>query len=524
MRSRAIETAAVAAVASIIIAAIALPVLRAPSQRIFGMPIAGHHHDPFTFMQQIDGPIVAGPYLQPATDVPGTMIARAAGPVAAYNWLVLLSFPLAAAAAYLLARHLAIAPPWAAVAAIAFAFSPFHLSHAAYHPHIAQTFWIPLYLLALWRTIDRPAPATMAVLALSVAGVTLSNFYGGLIAAVITPVALSAYWLFAARRAPDAARRVAVTTVCLACLGLAGVAYVTQFAGDVSVNTARYAAAPDDLVRYGARWWSYLMPPAAHPIAGAVVQRAWHGAGVDVGLLEQQVSLGWGFVALAFVAAAAAVHRPGAAAAKVSILVSLAAAAFICSLAGGFGALVHPLVPMFRSYARFGVVVQLMMALLAATGAERLWRSGRLPARAACIALLMLAAAEYVVWPPSMSRDALPTDAHRWVAARTGRSRVLDCVERGPDASSIQWLTRNQVTSYGEPFLDCTEPDLAAKLAAAGYTHLLVRRASPEGRWLAGRRTPEGLQAAAHFDDSAVYAVAALVPAVRIVSVGGMHP
>jgi len=52
-------------------------------------------------------------FMQPVTDLTGAALARIAGPVAAYNWLVLISFPLAAAAAYLLARHLTLArtPP-----------------------------------------------------------------------------------------------------------------------------------------------------------------------------------------------------------------------------------------------------------------------------------------------------------------------------------------------------------------------------------------------------------------------------
>ena len=41
---------------------------------------------------------------------------------------------------------------------MAYAFSPFHLAQAAYHPHIAQTQWMPLYLLALWRCLDDASP------------------------------------------------------------------------------------------------------------------------------------------------------------------------------------------------------------------------------------------------------------------------------------------------------------------------------------------------------------------------------
>ena len=82
---------------------------------------------------------------------------------------------------------------------MAYAFSPFHLAHAAYHPHVAQIQWMPLYLLALWRCLDRPSPPAVAFLAVATIAVTLSNFYAGLIAAVITPVAVVAYW-FVTRR------------------------------------------------------------------------------------------------------------------------------------------------------------------------------------------------------------------------------------------------------------------------------------------------------------------------------------
>src|SRR6185503_5740675 len=213
------------AVALILTLVIAAPVLRAPSDRIFGMETVGRHHDPFTVMEQFGRPFVLGAYSQPLTDVPGAWLARASGPVAAYNWLVLLTFPLSAAAAYMLARHLTLSAAGSGIAALAFAFSPFHLAHAAYHPHIAQTQWVPLYLLALWRCLDRSSAAAVGVLAISIAGVTLSNFYGGLIAAVLTPAAVTAYWFFVARRLPRAGLQLAITIGSLAVIAACGFAY-----------------------------------------------------------------------------------------------------------------------------------------------------------------------------------------------------------------------------------------------------------------------------------------------------------
>src|SRR6188472_3616879 len=96
----------IAAAMTVVMAA---PVIRAPSERIFGS--AGTfvqddpNRDPLVVIDQMRTGHVPSPYLQPLTDLPGRALARVLGPVAAYNALILITFPLAAAAAYLLARH-----------------------------------------------------------------------------------------------------------------------------------------------------------------------------------------------------------------------------------------------------------------------------------------------------------------------------------------------------------------------------------------------------------------------------------
>lgn len=168
--------------------------LRAPSERVFGTEIVGRHHDPFMLMRRFELGLRSDLYGQPISDVAGALLARAMGGVAAYNLLVFASFPLALAAVYWLARHLAVSRA-AATVALAFAFSPFHLAHAAYHPHIAQVQWQPLYVLALWRCLDALMPAAIIGLTGATGAVTLSNSYGGFIAAVLTPVMVPVYWL-----------------------------------------------------------------------------------------------------------------------------------------------------------------------------------------------------------------------------------------------------------------------------------------------------------------------------------------
>jgi hypothetical protein len=186
--------AAVFALATLLTVVIAWPVVRAPTEMIYGREIAGRHYDAYTVIEQFGNGLPAtGLSEQPVADRAGWLLARMLPAVAAYNVIVLLTFPLTAAATYLLARHLLASHGAAAIAAMFFAFAPLRLVHAAYHPHIVQTQWLPLYLLALFALIDRPTWWRAAGVAVSCAGLALSNYYGGLIGAVITPLAIVAY-------------------------------------------------------------------------------------------------------------------------------------------------------------------------------------------------------------------------------------------------------------------------------------------------------------------------------------------
>jgi hypothetical protein len=529
-RALAFESIGIGALAAIVIAVIALPVLRAPSDRVFGMEIVGRHYDPFLVMEQISRPLrIGGVYSQPVTDVPGAMLARIAGPVAGYNWLVLLTFPLSAVSAYLLARYLALTGTASSFAALAFAFSPFHLSQSAYHAHIAQTQWIPLYLLALWRCLDRAGPATSGCLAAAAIAVTLSNFYGGLIAAVMTPFAMAAHWFWLRGEGPRSARRLGIACLVLTIVGAGWLLYARVTAPSVFADAASFGYPPADLVKYGARWWSYFVPPIEQPWLGNLSKRIWDAAGVRDGLLEQQVSLGFGIITLALVGVVSGLRRDGATRVTIGVpaLVILAAVAWMVSLApghAGSGSTVsppsewlHAMLPMFRSYGRFGVVVQLMAVMLAGIGIDRLRRAPMPFARTICVALVLVCCAEYAVSPSAMSRDVLPTSAHRWVMRHAGAARVLDCTPLSPESASIIWLTNGRITLLGGGIDDCAEPHLADALAAKRYTHMIDRHPLPAQAPL------DGFSLTAGFEDGQVLSVTAPVPPIFTATMQGFH-
>jgi hypothetical protein len=181
-------------------------------------------------------------------------------------------------------------------------------------------------------------------------------------------------------------------------------------------------------------------------------------------------------------------------------------------------------VPMFRSYARFGVIVQLMAALLAGIGLSRLLARGTGSARAICVGLVALAIAEYAVWPPALSRDVLPTAAHRWVMRQTDRSRVLDCEPLTPASSSVSWLSNGRIMPPGGTFEGgCTESQAAPRISAAGFTHVLVRNPR-ERQWLNEHGDAEGFQVQARLADADILAVTPHEPLVYTGQATGFWP
>lgn len=494
--------------------AMAAPALLDPANRLFGSEIVGRHPDPYIVIHQFENPSAPGLYTQPATDYLGAVIAAVTGDgVSAYNVAVLATFPLAALFAYLLALRLSGSRAVGWLAGLFYAFAPFHVAHCAYHPHGAQTQWLPLYVLALWLCLERGSVGRLLLLVLSAALVVLSNFYYGLIAAILTPVALAGFWLAQRGRCDGSAtRNLWLTVTCLALIGAIGIGYVALFAPTVLDNPSVFAFSEADLRLYGARWWSYLVPPIENPLVGGLARGAWERHGLEE-ILEQQVSLGLGLLALAAVALAARLRgaRDGGLAAAPALVLIGAVAFFFSRAPDGEGLvrpaeLVYRVLPMFRAYARFGLVVFLVVAVLAAIGAVRLLAGSRRQ-RFAALGLLTIAAIELTPFPPFRWRHVLPTAAHRWLNERPAPVRLLSCAPATDAAErALRFVFKHEIaTPSGRD--DCADPGYVDRLSSQGFTHLLARRSSPLEGWLGGHGPSAGLAQIGSFEEALLYEV-----------------
>lgn len=474
---------------------LAWPVLLHPTERVFGTEIVGRHHDPFTVIQQIAGGPVSRVHLQPATDWVGRAFAWFLPPVSAYNLLVLLTFPLAAWCAYLFAFAVTESVVASVFAGFVFAFAPFHLAHAAYHPHISQVHWVPLYLLALWRSAHRFTGGGAVVLAATAAVAVLANAYHALVLAAVTPGALLLFWLTPRRGGERAsASNVVKTGVFLAAAAVVAVAALRLVAP--AVFSPGVVVSRDELFVYSARWWAYLVPPVGHWVLGDRARQVWAAYGIGDGLLEQQVFIGWSVVVLCGVSLVRW-WRDRTAFPCVPACLALAFIAVFCSisperLVWGVGwhrpsALFYLLMPMFRSYARFAVVVQCCVAVVAGVGLAALWNTRR--TRLVAVGLLAATLFEYAPSQPGW-RDVLPTSAHRWLVRNTSAQSAFDCAPWTVADSNLSWLAGRHVELFGNAVPDCAESELASKLRALGFHYLVVRSDGPQRRYAPGDDAP----------------------------------
>jgi hypothetical protein len=99
-----------------------------------------------------------------------------AGPIAAYNVVFLLSFPLCALAAHALGYELTGRHDAAAIAGLVFAFNPYRTSQLA-HIQVLWAFWMPLALFALHRYSRDGRVRWLVLFAAMWIGEALSNGY-----------------------------------------------------------------------------------------------------------------------------------------------------------------------------------------------------------------------------------------------------------------------------------------------------------------------------------------------------------
>ncbi len=340
-------------------------------------------------------------------------------PVAAHNFVLLLSFVLSATGTYYLVRYLTRDRRAAVVSAICFAYCPYVISHLP-HIHLLMTAGLPFSMLAFHRLADAPTPRRGLVLGLAMAAEVICCGYYGVFVGL--SVGFAVLVVAATRRRWADAR---YWTAVAAALAVTVAIALPLFLPYMRLQRATgFRASPDEARQWAASWRTYFASSAyAHrwmlPLIG-------HWSEV----------LFPGFVALAAgLAGLPTGWRARGRLREVSILYgSLGVLALWASAgpAAGLYRVLYATVPAFsllRAPSRFGMIVAFALSVLAGVSVAALLSKigrGEAPRRrtAAAVALAVVAAVELIV--PLHFSPVPPVDGAYHVLATLPRGPVLE--------------------------------------------------------------------------------------------------
>jgi hypothetical protein len=319
--------------------------------------------------------------------------ASGGNPYFAHNAVVFLAFVLALTGTYSLVRHLTGHRGGAAVAAVAYAFCPYVMSHLA-HIQLLMTAGLPYSLLALHRYVGRQTAGRACVLGLALAAQALSCGYYGIFAGLLVGYGLTFFgvtrglwrrWSFWAGAAFAAALAVAIV--------------LPFFWPYLELRQAEgFTRSLDDSRRYAAGWRSYAA-------SGAWAHRwvlQYLGPWGEV-LFPGVIVTVTGLMGLAGLAGVRGCGPDAAARDHLWFYASVGAIAFWSSFGpdAGLYAWLYKAVPVFswlQAPSRFGLVVVLALAALGGFAVQALVARRRRAALASAI-LVLLAMADVCVLP-----------------------------------------------------------------------------------------------------------------------------
>jgi hypothetical protein len=373
--------------------------------------------------------------------LPGVILAplfwSGLNPVIIYNVALFAALALSGLAAFTLARLLTGEFTASFVAGMIYAFAPYRFTHYA-HLELQLVFWIPLLLVAIHRSLPRPAAWDGALIGAIVGVQLLSSIYAGIFAVMFCAIFIPCL--------------MAITNV------RPSRAFITPLilAGAVTLLLALPYALPYLAARstVGTRSIEDVRVYSASPVhyaAAPRMNRLYGGSAITEPLLSDEINL---FPGVGAIALALAGIFGGPSRVRYAYLAGAVLAVVMAAGANGpIYAWLFEEVPLFRalrSPARFGILLVLCLAVLSAYGASVLLNrigSGRRRIVASS-AMVMLLMAEYAS-EPTLARAPAPSQVDAYLALKPSAVLIELPVVSDTDAfGSVDWIHMYQALPH----------------------------------------------------------------------------
>jgi len=363
------------------------------------------------------------------------ILARLSNEIAAYNLYVFLAFPLTAIATYSLLDRLLHNRFAAFVGGLVFGFSPAAVMQAAGgHAAFAFNVFIPLFLLALFYNRSRRTLISAFYMAASFALITLTALYFGYFAIYIAIF----FVVFDLLNSKGEDKRAifwnylygAIFAIGLILPFVYKAIYQQIVLGSDALAKTGQIRDFNELVLYSSRPWEFFIPSIDHPVLGAYfenfVRSHLHGSNV----IEQTLYLGMVPLGLLITGIILAARGKFDVAHRTYFLFFAFGALWMYFLSlppvislGDVGVptvsyFAYFVAPMFRVYARFGILVNFFVACAAAVVLTHLYqRMTRVRYYMMLAVLLPLLVFEYWSVPPNYALAVdQPPEVYQWLA------------------------------------------------------------------------------------------------------------
>ncbi|MDD2751781.1 MAG: hypothetical protein PHN59_01445 [Candidatus Omnitrophica bacterium] len=418
-------------------------------------------------------------------------------PPAAYNIQVLVNLFLSGIFSYLLVYYVTGSRLSALFSAIIFVFCPFQSVRRWQHLGLTFNQWIPLVIFLAIRLRDNNCRKNRLFLLLGL--LLLFSFDWSIILMTMTALFFLLIYVvlyqwrkkfFAGRNAlkQDFAYIKRVFFISLIAFLILLPQFFTAIKGRLLLSKTAPASAfniyrrpLEDLFSQSAKPLSYFLPATVHPILGRFTESFIGTPLYGMSLTEHTLYLGWIPLILAFLAFRRW-RREKSGDFYIGFFIFLAIAAWLFSQPpwwqfGHFklympSFFMYKILPVFRAYCRFGIVVMLAVAVLAGFGIKFILE--KFKTRASRIAITALFSAlvlfEFWNWPPYKVIDVSKApEVYYWLKEQPGDFVIA---EYPLDADSPNELYKLYQTKHEKRLINGTIPGTAANQSSKALKKL----------------------------------------------------
>lgn len=475
-----------------------------------------------------------------------------------YNFLVLLSFLLSGLFVFILVQYLTKNSLVSIFSGIIYAFCPYHFARAWQHLGLGDIQWMPLYLYALFRLRNERKLKNSIFVAL-VFFIFSENYIYAYFMIVATIVFAALIFFYRGQQQKRKIFQLLTLSACfifLLTLPTAYIVYKNYFFGVPKEAISLYYRPFSDLFIQSARPLSYFLPTIFHPIFGNITQTFVGSDLYGKILTEHTLYLGWIPLMLSFVSyrqwrKKGKNYKPeiknsntlGNEYFYIGFFIILAIVAWFFSQPPWWtiGALkiympsffMYKILPMFRAYCRFGIVVMLAVAVLAGFGLKFILDRCKTQKKKITITILfcILVLFEFWNYPPFRVIDLTKyPKVYDWLKAQPNNAVIA---EYPLDLDGLNPLYLFYQTKHRKRMINATVPGTYANQVSRELTNLFDYKTAEGLSWLGvryvlihtewyknnesrleqletqGIEKNNGLKFIKHFDDVDVYEVVA---------------